>query len=81
MQRSPDRDDPSDRARVGLAPEAGGRRAALWLAAGGASAGLAMYTYHTGRLAPLVVEECRTVSHQEPWLTLLGLEIVFERNT
>ncbi|MGA8209656.1 MAG: type III pantothenate kinase [Nocardioidaceae bacterium] len=34
----------------------------------------------TGGLAPLVVEECASVTEREPWLTLLGLEIVFERN-
>jgi type III pantothenate kinase len=35
----------------------------------------------TGGLAPLVVAECRTVTDHEPWLTLLGLELVFARNT
>ena len=35
----------------------------------------------TGVLAPLVIAECHTVTHHEPWLTLLGLEIVFARNT
>jgi type III pantothenate kinase len=35
----------------------------------------------TGGLAPLVVEECASVTAYQPWLTLLGLEIVFERNT
>lgn len=34
----------------------------------------------TGGLASIVREECRTLTHHEPWLTLLGLEIVFERN-
>jgi len=34
----------------------------------------------TGGLAPLVVEECATFSQHEPWLTLLGLELVFARN-
>ncbi len=34
----------------------------------------------TGGLAPLVVEECTTVTDHLPWLTLLGLEIVFDRN-
>lgn len=34
----------------------------------------------TGGLAPLVVEECATFSEHEPWLTLLGLELVFARN-
>ena len=35
----------------------------------------------TGSLAPLVIPECRTITHHEPWLTLLGLGIVFARNT
>jgi len=34
----------------------------------------------TGGLAPLVVPHTRTVSNIEPWLTLRGLRIVFERN-
>jgi len=34
----------------------------------------------TGGLAPLVVDECATVTAHQPWLTLLGLEIVYARN-
>lgn len=34
----------------------------------------------TGGLAPLVVEECTTFTEQQPWLTLLGLELVYARN-
>jgi type III pantothenate kinase len=34
----------------------------------------------TGGLAPLVIEECSTVTRYEPWLTLVGLELVFTRN-
>jgi type III pantothenate kinase len=34
----------------------------------------------TGGLAPLVVAECATVTDHQPWLTLLGLELVFHRN-
>ena len=34
----------------------------------------------TGGLAPLVVEECACFTDHQPWLTLLGLEIVFDRN-
>jgi len=34
----------------------------------------------TGGLAPVVVAECRTVTDHQPWLTLLGLELVFDRN-
>ena len=35
----------------------------------------------TGYLAPLVTGECRCFTDSEPWLTLRGLELVFERNT
>ena len=35
----------------------------------------------TGGLAPLVLEECDRVTDHQPWLTLLGLELVFARNT
>ena len=35
----------------------------------------------TGGLAPLVVEECAVFTEHQPWLTLLGLEIVYARNT
>lgn len=35
----------------------------------------------TGGLAPTVVDECETVDIHEPWLTLIGLRLVFERNT
>ncbi len=34
----------------------------------------------TGGLAPVVVNECSTVTHHEPMLTLMGLRQVFERN-
>jgi type III pantothenate kinase len=34
----------------------------------------------TGGLAPIVVDECATVTEHQPWLTLLGLELVFHRN-
>lgn len=34
----------------------------------------------TGGLAALVLEESRTIDHHEPWLTLIGLCLVFERN-
>ncbi len=34
----------------------------------------------TGGLAEMVIGECRTVTEHEPWLTLLGLEIVYARN-
>ncbi|MDP3967763.1 MAG: type III pantothenate kinase [Nocardioides sp.] len=35
----------------------------------------------TGSLAPLVVDECATLTDHRPLLTLLGLELVFHRNT
>ena len=35
----------------------------------------------TGGLAPMVVEECAVFTDHAPWLTLLGLELVFERNS
>ena len=35
----------------------------------------------TGGLAPIVVEECRSFTAHQPWLTLLGLELVFARNS
>jgi len=34
----------------------------------------------TGGLAPVVVPHCRTIDLQEPWLTLHGLRLVYERN-
>jgi type III pantothenate kinase len=34
----------------------------------------------TGGLAPVVIPHCRTIDHHEPWLTLEGLRLVFERN-
>ena len=34
----------------------------------------------TGGLAPWVIEECTSVTDHQPWLTLLGLELVFGRN-
>jgi type III pantothenate kinase len=35
----------------------------------------------TGGLAPVVLDECRTVTHHEPMITLIGLRLVFDRNT
>jgi type III pantothenate kinase len=34
----------------------------------------------TGGLAPIVIDECVTVTHHEPMLTLIGLRMVYERN-
>jgi type III pantothenate kinase len=35
----------------------------------------------TGGLAPIVVAECRSLTAHQPWLTLLGLELVYARNS
>jgi type III pantothenate kinase len=35
----------------------------------------------TGGLAQVVLEECRHIDVHEPWLTLIGLRLMFERNT
>ncbi|HEY3503261.1 MAG TPA: type III pantothenate kinase [Actinocatenispora sp.] len=35
----------------------------------------------TGGLAPLIIGECRTVTHHEPHLTLLGLRLVYAKNS
>ncbi len=34
----------------------------------------------TGGLAPVVVSECASLTDHQPWLTLLGLELVYQRN-
>jgi type III pantothenate kinase len=34
----------------------------------------------TGGLAPLVADHCASIQHHEPWLTLEGLRLIFERN-
>jgi type III pantothenate kinase len=34
----------------------------------------------TGGLAPLVIDEVGIIDEHEPWLTLIGLRLVFERN-
>jgi type III pantothenate kinase len=34
----------------------------------------------TGGLAPLVLGESTTIDVHEPWLTLIGLRLVYERN-
>jgi type III pantothenate kinase len=34
----------------------------------------------TGGLASAVVRQCRTIDHHDPWLTLKGLRIVWDRN-
>jgi type III pantothenate kinase len=35
----------------------------------------------TGGLAPVVLAHCEAIDHHEPWLTLEGLRIVYERNS
>jgi type III pantothenate kinase len=37
-------------------------------------------TIATGGLAPVVIPHCRTIDHHEPWLTLEGLRLVFDKN-
>jgi type III pantothenate kinase len=34
----------------------------------------------TGGLAPVIMPETVTIDHHEPWLTLIGLRIIFDRN-
>ena len=34
----------------------------------------------TGGLAPLVIDEVAVIDAYEPWLTLIGLRLVYERN-
>jgi type III pantothenate kinase len=41
---------------------------------------LAAPTVATGGLAPVVIPHCTTIDHHEPWLTLEGLRLVYERN-
>lgn len=35
----------------------------------------------TGGLASAIVEECHTIDEHDPWLTLSGLRLIWERNT
>jgi type III pantothenate kinase len=35
----------------------------------------------TGGLAPLVIHEVGVIDAYEPWLTLIGLRLTYERNT
>ncbi|GGJ97509.1 type III pantothenate kinase [Pilimelia anulata] len=34
----------------------------------------------TGGLAPVVLDECRSITHHEPNITLIGLRLVYDRN-
>jgi type III pantothenate kinase len=35
----------------------------------------------TGGLAPVIMPETVTIDHHEPWLTLIGLRVIYDRNT
>ena len=35
----------------------------------------------TGGLAPVIMPEIVTIDHHEPWLTLMGLRAIYDRNT
>lgn len=35
----------------------------------------------TGGLAPPIVRACRSIDHHDPWLTLRGLRMIWDRNT
>jgi type III pantothenate kinase len=35
----------------------------------------------TGGLAGAVLDACETIEHHDPWLTLHGLRLIFDRNT
>ena len=35
----------------------------------------------TGGLATVVLDDCATITHHEPMLTLIGLRLIFERNS
>ena len=35
----------------------------------------------TGSLAPLVVGEAGSIDVHEPWLTLIGLRLIYQKNT
>jgi type III pantothenate kinase len=43
--------------------------------------GTGVTTVATGGLAQAVRDTCRTLDHHDPWLTLKGLRIIWERNT
>lgn len=46
-----------------------------------AELGAGVTTVATGGLASAVLEACTTIDHHDPWLTLKGLRIIWERNT
>lgn len=45
------------------------------------SLGRGVTTIATGGLAFAVLQACSTIDHHDPWLTLKGLRIIWERNT
>jgi len=45
-----------------------------------AELGAAATVVATGGFAPVIIPHCRTIEHHEPWLTLEGLRLVFEKN-
>jgi type III pantothenate kinase len=47
----------------------------------GDEVGTGLEVVATGGLAPSIVEQCRTINRHDPWLTLKGLRLVWERNT
>lgn len=59
----------------GTAAEVDGMVERMQKELGGAAAVVA-----TGGLAETVVPECHSIQHHDPWLTLEGLRLVFERN-
>jgi type III pantothenate kinase len=63
----------------GVASQVEGMVARIIAELGADPAGVAVVA--TGYLAPLVLDDCRCFTHHEPWLTLNGLQHVFDRNT
>lgn len=45
-----------------------------------AELGPGVATVATGGLAPAILAACETIDHHDPWLTLKGLRVVWERN-
>jgi type III pantothenate kinase len=45
-----------------------------------AELGPGVTTVATGGLASAVLEACETIDHHDPWLTLKGLQIIWDRN-
>ncbi len=45
-----------------------------------AELGPGVTTVATGGLASLVLDSCTTIDHHDPWLTLKGLRLIWERN-